>query len=122
MFLNFALRYLIPELCIQKLRLRRDHSKVLITGLNMFKTDTTRGKAALNLLFRMDNNVSTSQFIYIVSKITCNLPIKSIDQSVWSTFEALELADPSVHQPNGLRYDQECKNSMRQCNYQKYNF
>jgi hypothetical protein len=40
---------LITESCIQKLGLRRDHAKLPITGLNMFKADTNRGKAALNL-------------------------------------------------------------------------
>jgi hypothetical protein len=53
----------------------------------MFKADTTRGKSALNLLSRMDNNVVQVN-LYIVSKITCNLPITSID---------LELADPSFY-------------------------
>jgi hypothetical protein len=41
---------LITESCIQKLGLRRDHEKLPMTGLNMFKADTTHGKAALNLL------------------------------------------------------------------------
>jgi hypothetical protein len=48
---------LITESCIQKLELRRDHAKLPITGLNMFKADTPRGKTALNILSRMENNV-----------------------------------------------------------------
>jgi hypothetical protein len=104
MLLNFdsgALEALITKSCIQKLRLRRDHANLPITGLNMFKSDTTRGKTASNLLSRMcmENNVVQVNS-YIVSKITCNLPITSIDQSVWSTFKDLELADLSFHQPN----------------------
>jgi hypothetical protein len=79
MFLNFAVRYLtlepyetwIIESCSQKLGLRRDHA-----NLNMFKADTTHGKAVLNLLSRMDNNVVQVNS-YIVSKIICNLPVTS---------------------------------------------
>jgi hypothetical protein len=67
----------------------------------MFKADSTRGKAALNLLSRYDNNVVQVN-AYIVSKITCNLPITSIDHSIWSTFKDLELADPSFYQPNKM--------------------
>jgi hypothetical protein len=41
---------LITESCIQKLGSRQDHEKLPMTGLNMFKADTTHGEAALNLL------------------------------------------------------------------------
>jgi hypothetical protein len=37
-----------------------------------------------------------------VSKTTCNLPITSFDQSVWSTFKDLELANSSFHQLNKI--------------------
>jgi hypothetical protein len=49
-----------------------------ITRLNMFKSDTTHGKAALNLLSRIDNNVVQVNS-YIVSKISSNLPVTSIE-------------------------------------------
>jgi hypothetical protein len=87
----------------------------------MFKADTTRGKAALSLVSRIDNNVVQVNS-YIVSKTTCNLPITSFDQSVWSTFKDLELADPSFHQPNKMNLLLSCdvmfamiKNGKIQC-------
>jgi hypothetical protein len=67
----------------------------------MFKAGTTHGKAALNLLSRMDNNIVQVNS-YILSKITCNLPVTSIDQSLWSTFKGLELAGMSFHQHNKI--------------------
>jgi hypothetical protein len=74
------------------------HSK---TGVTKRICKITRGKAALNLLSRMDNN-AVQVNSYIVSKITSDLPVTPIDQSVWNTFKDLDLADPSFHQPNKI--------------------
>jgi hypothetical protein len=90
---------LITESCIQKLGLRRDHAKFPITGLNKFKANTTRGKAALNLYCEQDYLQSTNDI-----------------------YRSIKLADPSFHQPNKIHLLLSCdvmfamiKNGKIQC-------
>jgi hypothetical protein len=85
----------------------------------MSTADTTRGKAVLSLLSCMDNNA-----VQAVSKITSDLPVTSIDQSVWNIFKSLDLANPSFHQPNKIDLLLSCdvmlamiKNEKIQCGH-----
>jgi hypothetical protein len=89
----------------------------------MSTADTTRGQAVLSLLSCMDNN-AVQVDSHIVSKITSDLPVTSIDQSVWNIFKGLDLANPSFHQPNKIDLLLSCdvmlamiKNEKIQCGH-----
>jgi hypothetical protein len=77
------------------------------------------GKAVLNLLSRIDNNVIQVNS-YIVNKITCTLPVTSgASRPELSSAQQNRLTSKLLRH---VRYDQEWTNSMRQCNCPKYNF
>ncbi|XP_055842658.1 uncharacterized protein LOC129909610 [Episyrphus balteatus] len=86
----------IVESLVQRLGIKRTHSKIPILGLSSTEVGYTKGRISLNIHSRFN---SSHLFVdaFILDKLTSNLPSKSIDISSWSYISNLELADPSFH-------------------------
>ncbi|KMQ83105.1 hypothetical protein RF55_20912 [Lasius niger] len=84
---------IISEALVQRLRLRRSHSTVSISGIGGASTGATRGKVSLSLSSKI-TNAAFSAVAYILPRLSAYQGSTARNETAWPHLHGLPLADP----------------------------
>jgi len=89
----------IREDCVQRLRLKRKHSKLCIAGISSKEGTYTNGVTNVSLTSCFDSGKCLNIEAHILKKITCDLPQNCVNTERINCFKLLKLADPKYYEP-----------------------
>ncbi|CAL1285546.1 unnamed protein product [Larinioides sclopetarius] len=92
----------IRQSCVNLLKLKRNHSNVLVDGLSSKNVGRVAGSVQLKITSLYYNNATITADALILPKITCDLPQFQVDAPVLKALKHLHLADVNCLQPGPI--------------------
>ncbi|XP_053968732.1 uncharacterized protein LOC128870164 [Anastrepha ludens] len=92
---------IISENCVQRLGLRRQHSRIPIHGLNNIATGVSHGWVSLHITSMVDGESFNVEAL-IMPTISSSVPVQRLDKAQYSSFLSLDLADPTFYIPSPI--------------------
>lgn len=89
----------ITESCIKRLGIRRQPSRIALTGISSVKADTTNGHGNIHIRSRFSDRSIDAQ-VHVLNKISSSIPRISLHADLLRKFENVTLADPTFYRPS----------------------
>ncbi|ODM88923.1 hypothetical protein Ocin01_17759 [Orchesella cincta] len=89
---------MVTEKCANALGLKRQHSRVTVSGISSSSVGQARGEVQVKLHSTV-NKASIDIHALVFPKVTGILPKYNCDRQPWTHLEGLQLADPSYFEP-----------------------
>ncbi|XP_053685681.1 uncharacterized protein LOC128735210 [Sabethes cyaneus] len=94
---------LVSEDCVNRLKLPRRNSKLVVSGIGQHEIGTTRGVVSLRIASRFNETIVVATDAYVLGKLTSTIPSQRFKLSKMKLLENLnELADPAFNRPASI--------------------
>lgn len=92
----------ITENIIQRLNLKRNHASIPLLGIGGLKSGKTRGVVELNIKAIHDKSIIRSIKVFILPRLTGQIPTFNVNTDFLNYIHHLQLADPDFNQPGSI--------------------
>lgn len=93
---------LITETCMQRLQLPRSNARLPVSGLASTAAGTTRGMTTVTISSRYDKESKYEVEVFVLPKLTSNIPSETLHLSDWDVLKSIHLADPGFASPGPI--------------------
>lgn len=92
----------VTEKTVQKLKLPRKNASIPLIGIGGLESGRTRGVVEINLCALHNRIASCTLPVYILPRLTRQIPTFTINSSIKNSILDLHLADPQFDQPGSI--------------------